>query len=321
MACWPKRPRYPDDFAWVKYRLRPDARWHDGKPVTPEDVIFSFNALKQYSPMHALLPACRQGRTDRRTRNHFTFDGPGNRELPTHRRRTHGAAQALVGRHRRQGRKRDISATTLEIPLGSGPYRIKEFAAGRSLVLERVKDYWGENLPVNVGQNNFDQLRFDYFRDNHRRARGLQGRPGRLDRGERSANAWSTALRFPGGARKTRHQGEISDRQYPAGCRVSFSTCAGRLFKDVRLRRAFNYAYDFEEMNRQLSFGEYQRNNSYFDGTELASSGLPEGAGTCRSSKPCATRFRPRSSPRPTKIRSAAIRKRFATICARRRGC
>jgi microcin C transport system substrate-binding protein len=140
---------HPDDFAWVIYRLRKEARWHDGKPVTPEDVIFSIEALKKYSPMHAsyyrhVVKAEKIGERDIK----FTFESPGNRELP----QIVGELMVLPKHYWEgtdgEGRKRDISATTLEPPLGSGPYRIKEFVAGRSVALERVKDYWGANLPV-----------------------------------------------------------------------------------------------------------------------------------------------------------------------------
>src|SRR5665213_1378860 len=131
---------HPDDFAWVIYRLRKEARWHDGKPVTPEDVIFSFNTLKQYSPMYGsyyrhVIKTEKTGERDIK----FTFDAPGNRELPT----IVGELPVLPKHYWEgtdsQGHKRDISATTLEPPLGSGPYRIKEFVAARSVRLERVK--------------------------------------------------------------------------------------------------------------------------------------------------------------------------------------
>jgi microcin C transport system substrate-binding protein len=174
-----------------------------------------------------------------------------------------------------QGRKRDISATTQEIPLGSGPYRIKEFSAGRSLTLERVADYWGDKLPVNIGQNNFDQIRYEYFRDDTIALEAFKG--DQIDwYGERSANAWATRYDFPAA-----RDGRVIKEKFPVAnyglMQGFFFNLRRPLFADVRLRRAFNYAYDFEEMNRQLSFGEYRRDNSYFEGTELASSGLPEG--------------------------------------------
>src|SRR5258708_35230614 len=158
---------HPDDFAWVIYRLRKEARWNDGKPVTPEDVIFSFDALKKQSPFYSsyyrhVVKAEKNGDRDIK----FSFDSPGNRELPTIVGEMPVLPQHWWEGADSQGRKRDVSATTLEKPLGSSPYRIKEFIAGRSVVMERVKDYCGANLPAPIGQNNFDELRFEFFRDN-----------------------------------------------------------------------------------------------------------------------------------------------------------
>jgi len=136
--------RYPDDFSSASYRLRAEAKWHDGKPVTPEDVIFSFAAFKEHSPQLAAYyrHVVKVEKTGDREIT-FTFDSPGNRELPQ-----------IVGQLMvlpkdwwegadKNGQKRDIGATTLEPPPGSGAYRIKEFSPGRNIVYERVKDYWG----------------------------------------------------------------------------------------------------------------------------------------------------------------------------------
>ena len=119
------------------------------------------------------------------------------------------------------------TATTLEIPLGSGPYRIKEFVAGRSVVLERVQDYWGKDLPVSVGQNNFDQIRYEFFRDDTVGREAFKG--DQLDWfAERSAKQWSTAYDFPAVTRQARDQGRVSVNSSSGGCRVTRSTCAGR---------------------------------------------------------------------------------------------
>jgi microcin C transport system substrate-binding protein len=267
---------HPEDRSYVIYRLRTAARWHDGKPVSPDDVIFSFDALKKNSPMFSAyyrhITKCEQvGEHDVK----FTFDGPGNRELPLI------TGELMVfPKHwwegtDSQGRKRDITATTLEIPLGSGPYRIKEFDAGRSLVLERVADYWGKDFPHNIGQNNFDQIRYEFFRDDTVAREAFKA--DQLDWIlERSAKEWSTAYDFPAVREKRVLLEKFAIRS--SGRMQGFAFNLRRpLFQDVRLRRAFNYVYDFEEMNRQLSTGEYSRDNSYFEGTELASAGLPEG--------------------------------------------
>lgn len=268
--------QHPDDFSWVTYRLRKEARWHDGKPVTPEDVIFSLESLRKLSPMYAsyyrhVAKVEKSGERDVK----FTFDAPGNRELPTI-----VGELTVLPKHwwegtDAQGRKRDISATTLEPPLGSGPYKIKEFVAGRSIKLERVKDYWGANVPSQIGTNNFDELRFEFFRDNQVALEAFKADQADWI-SENSAKQWATAYDFPAVADK-----RVLKEEFPindSGRMQAFVFNIRRdQFKDPRLRRAFNYAFDFEEMNKQLFYGQYKRINSYFEGTELASSGLPEG--------------------------------------------
>jgi len=268
---------YPDDFSHVIYRLNAAARWHDGKPVTPDDVIFSFDAFKKNSPMHRAyfqhIVRCEQaGERDVK----FTFDGPGNRELPSI-----AGEVPVLPKHwwegtDAQGNKRDVTATTLEIPLGSAAYRIKEFVAGRTLVLERVRDYWGKDLPHSLGQDNFDELRFEFFRDDTVGREAFKA--DQLDWfDERSGKQWSTAYDFPAEREKRVLKEKFQDAS--SGKMQGYAFNLRRpLFADVRVRRAFNYAYDWETSDRLLSNGEYHRDGSYFDGIpELASSGLPEG--------------------------------------------
>jgi microcin C transport system substrate-binding protein len=268
---------HPDDFSYVIYRLHAAARWHDGKLVTPDDVIFSFEALKKNSPMYSAyyqhIVKC-ENTGEREVK--FTFDAPGNRELPSI-----AGEVPVLPKHwwegsDPQGRKRDATATTLEIPLGSGPYRIKEFVASRSVVLERVPDYWGKDIPVNIGRNNFDQLRFEFFRDD---TVGLEAFKGdQLDWfTERSAKQWSVAYDFPAVKEK-----RVLKERFPvlnSGRMQGYAFNLRRpLFADARVRRAFIFAYDWETSDRILSTGEYHRDGSYFDGIpELMSSGLPEG--------------------------------------------
>ena len=267
---------YPDDYSWVIYRLRPEARWHDGKPVTPEDVIFSLDVLKKNSPFYSsyyrhVIKTEKTG--DREVK--FTFDGPGNRELP------HIVGEMIVlPKHYwegtdAQGRKRDVTATTVEPPLGSSPYRIKDFVPGRSIKVERVKDYWGANLPVRIGQNNFDELQYEYFRDNQVALEAFKADQADWIN-ENSAKQWATAYEFPAIVDKRAVKEEFPVRD--SGRMQGFVFNLRRpQFQDARLRRAFNYAFDFEEMNKQLFFGQYKRINSYFEGTDLACSGLPQG--------------------------------------------
>ncbi len=267
---------HPDDFSYVSYRLRAEARWHDGRPVTPDDVIFSFEAFRKNSPQFGayyrhVVKVEKSGDRDVT----FTFDSPGNRELP----QIVGQLMVLP-KHwwegtDKNGNRRDISATTLEPPLGSGAYRIKEFSPGRSVVFERVKDYWGKKLNVNVGRDNFDELRFEYFRDTTVALEAFKGDT--VDwRIENSAKNWATAYDFP-----AVKEGRVVLEEFPVtsvGVMQAFAFNIRRAkFQDPRVRLAFNYAFDFEEMNKQIFFGQYKRIASYFEGTELASSGLPAG--------------------------------------------
>jgi microcin C transport system substrate-binding protein len=266
---------YPADFAWAIYRLRREARWHDGAPITPEDVIFSFDAFKTNNPRQSAY--YRHVTKVEKTGEHevtFRFDAPGNRELP----QIVGQLQVMPKHwwegNDKSGRKRDITATTLEPPLGSGPYRIKEFVAGRSLVLERVKDAWANGLAVNVGQNNFDEMRYEYFRDNTVAFEAFKA--DQFDyRRENVARNWMTAYDFPAVNEKRIVREEFPMRSIGIMQCFAFNTRREK-FKDARVRRAFNFAYDFEEMNKQIFYGQYRRIGSYFDGTELAWNWRPD---------------------------------------------
>jgi microcin C transport system substrate-binding protein len=267
---------YPPDRSSVTYRLRDDARWHDGKPVTPEDIIFSLDTFKENSPQLAayyrhVTKVEKSGERDVT----FVFDGPGNRELP----QIVGQLTVLP-KHwwegtDSKGRRRDITRTTLEPPLGSGPYRLKDFAPGRTIVYEKVANYWGKDLNVTVGTNNFAQIRYEYYRDTTVALEAFKG--DQVDwRTENSAKNWATAYDFPAVRDKKVVLEEFPIRNFGVMQAFAFNIRRDK-FKDPRLRRAFNFAFNFEEMNRQLFYGQYQRIDSYFDGTELAARGLPEG--------------------------------------------
>jgi microcin C transport system substrate-binding protein len=267
---------HPDDHSSVTYRLRGNARWHDGKPVTPDDVIFSFDAFKKNSPQlgayyRHVLKAEKTGEREIT----FTFDGPGNRELP----QIVGQLPVLP-KHwwegmDAKGKKRDVAATTLEPPLGSGPYRLKDFAPGRSIAYEKVSDYWGKDLNLNIGTNNFDQIRYEYFRDSTVALEAFKA--DEVDwRTESSAKNWATAYDFPAVLDKKVVLEEFPIRNFGVMQAFVFNIRREK-FQDPRVRRAFNFAFDFEEMNKQIFFGQYKRISSYFEGTELASSGIPEG--------------------------------------------
>jgi microcin C transport system substrate-binding protein len=267
---------YPPDFSSVTYRLRAQAKWHDGVPITPEDVIFSFEAFKKHSPQLSayyrhVVKAEKSGARDIT----FTFDSTGNRELP----QIVGQLNVLP-KHwwegtDKSGRKRDIAATTLEPPLGCGAYRLKDFVPGRSIGYERVKDYWGKDINVNIGRDNFDEVRFEYFRDSIVAIEAFKADV--VDwRSENSAKNWATAYEFPAIQDKRVVKEEFPIRNIGIMQGFVFNTRRDK-FKDPRVRRAFNFAFDFEETNKQMFFAQYKRIASYFEGLELASSGLPEG--------------------------------------------
>ncbi|WP_188611499.1 extracellular solute-binding protein [Chelatococcus reniformis] len=267
---------FPPDFSAVSYRLRPEARWHDGRPVTPDDVIFSFEALKANSPMYAFYwrNVVKAERVGERAIG-FTFDQAGNRELPQI-----VGQMPVLPKHwwegtDASGRKRDIAQTTLEPPLGSGRYRLKAFEGGRWASYERVADYWGKALPVNIGTGNFQEIRTEYYRDSTVLLEAFKA--DRIDfRAENVAKNWATAYDFPAVREKRVVLEEFPIRNAGVMQAFAFNTRRDK-FKDERVRRAFNYAFDFEEVNKSLFYGQYQRIDSYFFGTDLASKGLPEG--------------------------------------------
>ena len=266
----------PDGMS-VAYRLRSGARWHDGKPLTVEDVIWSFDTLKANSPFYAAYyhSVAKAEATGEREVT-FRFSEAGNRELP----QVLGQMQVLP-KHwwtgtDANGKPRNPTETTLEIPLGSGPYRLAKIDAGRSAIYERVADYWGKDLAVNCGRNNFGTVRFEYFRDGSVLLEALKGDLYDF-RTESIARNWATQYDdFP-----AVREGRLIKEEFPGrgtGIMQAFVFNLRRdKFKDERVRRAFNLAMNFEEMNRQLFFGQYQRIDSYFFGSELACSGLPEG--------------------------------------------
>lgn len=267
---------HPDDFASVTYRLNVKAKWHDGKPVTAEDVVFSFDTFKANSPFYGAYyrHVTKAEKTGEREIT-FTFDGPGNRELPQIVGQLPVLAKHWWEGTDKSGNKRDVTATTLEPPLGSGPYRLKDFAPGRSLVYEKVADYWGKDLNVVIGTRNFQVINYEYYRDSDVALEGFKG--DRMDwRTENSAKNWATAYDFPAVRDKRVVLEEFPIRNVGVMQAFAFNIRRDK-FMDPRVRRAFNFAFDFEEMNRTIFFGQYKRIASYFEGTELASSGLPEG--------------------------------------------
>ena len=262
----------PPDRSWVVFTLRKEARWHDGRPVTPEDVIFSLDVLKAKGDPHyrfyygAVDKAEKVGQHGVK----FTFKPGDNHELPLI-----VGEMPILPRHYWEGR--DFSQTTLEPPLGSGPYRVGRFEPGRFVEYERVADYWGRDLPVRKGQFNFDRLRYDYYRDTTVALEALKA--GEYDfRQENEAKKWATAYHDWAALAQGRAVRTELDNEVPAGMQAFAFNIRRDLFADPRVRRALAQAFDFEWTNRNLFYGQYTRTTSYWSNSELAAAGLPSPA-------------------------------------------
>lgn len=269
---------YPADFSSVSFRIHPDAKWADGQPVTVEDVIFSFDKAKEYdqSKLFYYLHV-KGGRKTGEREVTFDFDIKGNRELPAIM-----GQLLIVPKHwwedtAANGKKRDISATTLEPVMGSGPYAVKSISAGSVITYELRDDYWGKDLNVNIGQNNFRTMSHTYYSDRNVEFEAFRG--GNTDYwDENEAKRWKTGYDFPAVQQGRIKREELENDSRDSGVLVGFIPNLRREpFRDVRVRKALNYAFDFEELNRTIFFQQYARIDSFFFGSELASSGLPEG--------------------------------------------
>ena len=258
----------PEDRSWVAFTLRPEARWHDGTPITVDDVIFSLDILKTkahpfYRAYYANVDKAEKV-GERKVK--FTFVGGINRELPL----TVGQ-MPILSKAYWQGKEFD--AITMTPPLGSGPYKIAAFEAGRSVTLQRVPDYWGKDLPINVGRFNIDTIRYEYYRDMNVSIEALKA--GNYDfRQENISKMWATAYDTPA-VRDGRLVKEEISNQLPSGMQGFAFNTRRDIFKDPRVRDALTYALDFEWTNKTLFYGLYARTRSYFDNSELAARGLP----------------------------------------------
>jgi microcin C transport system substrate-binding protein len=258
----------PKDRSWAVFTLRREARWHDGRPVSVEDVIFSLETLKKHGhPFYRFYyQAIAKAEPAGSRKVRFTFAAGDNRELPLI-----AGQLPILPKHYWQGR--DFSRTTLEPPLGSGPYRITAFETGRYVALERVRDYWGRELAVNRGQYNFDRIRYDYFRDATVIREAVKA--GSIDlRIENQAKAWAVDYDTPA-VREGTLRMKAFENQRPTGMQGFAMNTRRAIFQDPRVRYALAHAFDFEWSNRSLFFGQYKRTESYFSNSELASSGLP----------------------------------------------
>lgn len=261
---------WPDDYSWAEFKLRDGARWHDGKPITVEDVIFSFEILKtQGSPQYrndyaGVAKADAAGPRSVR----FILNQAGNRGLVYT-----VAGLPVLPKHYWAGR--DFSKPTVEPPLGSGPYRISKVDPGRAYTLERVRDYWAKDLPVNQGRWNVDIIQHDFYRDISVSFEAFMA--GKADlRWETLPAQWATGYDVPAGkdGRLIKEMMKFEGSTFYAG--IYFNQRRAT-FRDPKLREAISYAFDFEWLNKTIFYGEYIRLRSHFDHTELANQGIPAG--------------------------------------------
>lgn len=270
--------RHPEDYSWVTFRLHPQARWHDGQPITPEDVVWTFEKLVEYNPAQAnyyakVVSAEITGEREVT----FLFDEAGNRDLP------YIVGQFLVlPKHwwegvGANGQPRNIADALYEPPLGSGPYRLASFVPGRSVTYTRVEDAWAARLPVNVGQHNFDQIVYTSYSARADSFAALQ--EDQIDWFvEMIGNQWDAGYQFPAAL-----DGRVVREEFRVKANSSivpgfFPNTRRSIFQDPVLREALAYAFDFEELLRTTLIGTPSiRIDSYFFDTDFEASGLPQG--------------------------------------------
>lgn len=265
-----ERVEVAKDRSWVTYHLRKEARFHDGSPITPDDVIWTFNALREKGQPFYRAYYADVKKVEKVGENgvKFTLASTDNQELPQ-----------IIGQMRILPKawfeKHEFDKTSLEPPLGSGPYKVDSVDPGRSVTYRRVADYWGKDLPVNRGRHNMDVLVYDYYRDQTVALEAFKA--GRYDfRVESSSKDWATAYDGPGLREKLIAKEEIPDEN-PDGMQGFGYNTRRPIFQDPRVRQALAYAFDFEWSNKNLFYGAYTRTRSYFENSPFAATGLPKG--------------------------------------------
>ncbi len=257
-----------DDGLSVTFTLRPEARFSDGSPITADDVVFSFETLKEKGhPLfnQQLRDVVRAEAIDPQTVR-YTFQGDLVRDLPL-------TVAGLPVLSKTYYADKAFDGTTLEPPLGSGPYLVDDFAQGRTIVYRRNPDYWASGLPVNKGRWNFDKIRYEYFRD---RTAGMEAfKAGTYDlREEFTSKVWATEYDFPA-IRDGRVKKDILPDETPSGTQGFFINTRRDKFKDPRVREALALAFDFEWTNRNMFYGLYDRTQSFFENSPMEAEGEP----------------------------------------------
>lgn len=261
-----------DDNSAITFNLRSIAKWQDGKPVTADDVVWTFNALmKDGSPFYkAYYADIKDAVAESPTRVTFHFKTNENNELPMI-----IGQMPVLPKHFFTNGKNNFAQTTLNAPLGSGPYKVASVAPGRSITYAKVENWWGKDLPVFKGRYNFDKITYSYFRDQNVALEAFFA--GNYDiQQENIAKAWATSYNVP-----QINDGRIIKKeipnQRPQGAQAWIYNLRKPVFQDREVRKALAYAFDFEWENKQFAYGAYKRTRSFFENSDLASSGLPKG--------------------------------------------
>ena len=269
-----KSIEWPDDRSWVTFTLRDEATWHDGKKITSDDVVWTFNTLMEkghpfykyyYGDVSEVIKI-----TENKVK--FEFSTNTNKELVL-----------IVGQlpvlPKHYWENKNFEETTLDVPIGSGPYKVKSFDAGRSITYELDMDYWGfENniVPIKVGKDNMGSIRYDYYKD-----RGVEReafKSGEIDFfSENTSKEWATGYDIDA-VTEGLIKKELIPHENPQGMQAFAFNTRKDIFADKRVRKALSFAFDFEWTNKNLFYGAYKRTDSFFENSELASSGLPSQA-------------------------------------------
>ena len=259
----------PDNSS-AEFVMRKEARWHDGTAITPDDVVFSFTTLRDkgdptFKILYTSIASCEK------TGEHsvkFTFTDPKNRELPVIAAQMPILSKAYYTTH-------DFEKTTLEAPMGSGPYDVTNVEQGRTISYKHVENYWGKDLPINVGQYNFATIRYDMYRDENVALEALKS--GDYDfRREYIARTWATGYDAPAVKDGRITKREIPDHT-PQGMQAFIYNTRRDKFADARVREAIDLALDYEWENKTIFYGAYMRNASFFENTDFQAKGVPAG--------------------------------------------
>lgn len=257
----------------VTFNLRPEAKWHDGKAITADDVVFSFNTFMEHGTpfFKGYYGDVKEAIAESAQRVTFTFKHDKNAELALIL-----SQLSIIPKHYWETRMEEFTKTSLTPPLSSGPYQIEKADAGRQVVYKRYDDYWAKDLAVNKGRYNFDRVEYDYYRDSNVALEAFFS--GEYDtRLENNAKLWHTAYDNQPAVKDGKIVKAEIGHSRPQGMQAYIYNIRRPVFADPKVREALAYAFDFEWSNKQFAYGKYARSYSYFSNSELASKGLPEG--------------------------------------------